>query len=252
MQGMQLVKTEAGIGREIWKGAIWKNSCNQGKGENKNKGSAIHMAILDNYIGTEGFRGFGWLSSSTPSKPDHKSLFQGPQAARTHLCWILRSVLWEDAQKPTCFDTWHFYTKASVDPKNLWTHRCAETQVALAAGQEVGCSIPQASGSAASGSQLTWHSGLGLLFTKPLRLEKTFRKKPNRFGQLYPHKVVYYMKEWTLMEIATWTRWGCCRPGSCSSCLTDVSWLTWRCFPEQLREKETKRASAQVRGGHAP
>lgn len=52
----------------------------------------------------------------------------------------------------------------------------------------------------------TLRAGARLLCTESLRLEKTFKMESNYFGQLYPHKVVYYMKEWTLMEITICTR----------------------------------------------
>lgn len=215
------------------------------------------MSILNNYICTKGLRGFGWLSSSTPSRPDHINICQGPQAARIQLCWILRSLFYGTSLRG-CPGAHLLWVMAFLHQNISWSKEALNTQMCRDPG---GSNCRLGAGMLHVSSKwkccfrftaMTWHRGLERLFMGLLRWESTFKKESNRFEQLCPHKVAHYMKEWTLMEIATWTRWGCYRPGSCSSCLSDVFWLTWRCFPEQLREKETKHASAQVRGGHAP
>lgn len=147
--------------------------------------------------------------------------------------------LWEDVQAPISRELWHFDTKTLGDPKNHWTPVGAETQVALTAPQEVGCCLPSSEWLRCFRfTAMAQHSGLGL----------------GCFWAAVPElSSVHYVGEWTLTGIATR--------------LHQVRVLqTWQLFqllewcvldylevlPEQPREKETKRASAQVRGGHAP
>lgn len=251
-------KLKQGMGGKYWKVPFGKIAAARHERAWKHRGSALHMARLHNYICTEGFRGFGWLSSSTPSRPDHTSLFQGPQAGRTQLCWILRS-LWYGASLKGCPQAHLLWIMSFLHQNISSSNEPLDTQMCRDSG---GFSCWSGGGMLhisrkwkcyfRLSADMTLRAGAGLLFTESLKLEKTFKMEPNHFGLLYPTKLSITWRKWTLMEIATWTSWGCCRPGSCSSCLSDVSWLTWRCFPEQLREEEMKRASAQVRGGHAP
>lgn len=122
------------------------------------------LAILGNYICTKGFRGFGWLSTlQTYMARSHRPLPRPTSCKDLALLDFEKPVLWGIFERmPRSPFAFSHGTKTSVDPKNHWTVGYAEIQVAPTASQEVGCSMSQASRSAASGSQLTRHSGLGL------------------------------------------------------------------------------------------
>lgn len=94
----------------------------------------------------------------------HKSLLRPTRCNDVALPNFEKHVLWDIFERlprnPFTLNHGIFTPKDQLVQRTTEHSGCAETQVALTGGQEVGCSMSQASGSAASGSQL-WYDTQG-------------------------------------------------------------------------------------------
>lgn len=134
------------------------------------------------------------------------------KAARISLCQILRSLLWDIFERMPrspfalthgiCMSK-HQLIQTTTEHWAVQRPRWLHLQVRR---WDAPC-LKQVE-NAASVSQL-WYDTQGwgwAAFQGIVKVGKHLQDGVHPFWDLYPHRVTYYLKEWTLMEIAAWNR----------------------------------------------
>lgn len=218
--------------------AIWKSNsgCRARERMKTHTEFSMHMLHTNNYVHIH-----GWVTQQLCGHtcPDNKSLSHQMQRFGLARFWTISvyGTSLRRCPRPHLLWVMTFDTKTLGDPKHHWIPAHVEIWVALTA-----CMMVHAVNKylrCFRFTAMTWCSGLGGFCVAVLLRSCLY--------------VVCYVGEMDVNgDSHTLTRWGCYRPGSCSSCLKNVSWIIERCFPEKVREKETKHSSAQDRRGRVP